>query len=252
MNKIDCLLKISDISKSFIQTGNGIRSILKGISFELKEKSILALTGPNGSGKTTLLNIISGDLKADQGSVLLNGDDLQDQPIYQRAKLIGRVNQESYKNLASELTVEEILGIAFKRNKKLNLQKSDISDSLNEITLYSTEATIFLNNFKNYPTRNLSGGERQILAFILAILGHPKLLLLDEHLASMDSKYEDMANKMMSSYVSSNECCVIAITHDKKWAKTYTNQFSVLEKETLKIKSKHQTINRKDKIIYGL
>jgi putative ABC transport system ATP-binding protein len=241
MNLIGSLLKVRDVTISFPQAAGIKRTVLNSVSLDLPVNKILALMGANGAGKTTLLNVISGDLTCDSGRLELGGISLTNLMSYQRAKLIGRVNQDSYKSVASDLTVGEVLGIAFKRRKILGLHRPDLESSIREIGVYSPQAASSVKALSDSPTRNLSGGERQLLAVALAVLGDPHLLLLDEHLASLDEKYKRTADQLLSSYVGQNECSIISVTHDYAWANSFADYIGVIENGSLNVKTNHKT-----------
>jgi len=235
MSETDCLLKLTDVSKSFEQPGGQRLHVLRGLSLCLDRGEILALMGPNGCGKTTLLNIIAGDLMADEGTVRIGGVILSKWPPYRRARLLGRVHQESYKALASELTVREILAIARKRQETLCARFPEPASALATIRSFSEGAASFLTSRLDVQSSALSGGQRQLLALASAVLGGPRLLILDEHKASLDAEFTRMADELVLGLVSGAVASAIVVTHDRQWVRSAASCAALFEDGRVKL-----------------
>ena len=149
--------------------------IIEDININVQHDEIVTIIGPNGSGKSTLLKSIFGIVKPQQGKIeFLNEQITGMKPFRVFEKGISYVPQ--VENIFSNLTISENLDIGFYTSK--------INDTKNELDkIYS----IFpqLKNKKSIKSGNLSGGERQMLAISRALIGDPKLLLLDEPTASL-------------------------------------------------------------------
>ena len=222
----DSLLELINIGKYFSQPDGSELAVLRDISLTLSSGESIALMGANGSGKTTLLRIILGELKPTSGRIMLLGKDQISVPVHKRARLVGSVHQESYKSLASDLTVEEILSIAARRNEGLKLRFSDFNSISCLLKELSKGAADFVHDRRKTVTSVLSGGQRQMVAIICSLLGNPKILLLDEHLASLDSDFTDIANKALSRFVKEMGGAYIVVTHDEAWSNSYCDKVS--------------------------
>jgi len=151
--------------------------VVKDVTVEVKQGEIVGLLGPNGAGKTTTFYLITGLILPDQGTVTLDGRDLSQAPMYQRARAgIGYLAQEP--SIFRRLTVREnILAIleTLKLSSKERAQR--LEQLLEELNI------AHLADRKGY---NLSGGERRRVEITRALVTHPGYLLLDEPFVGID------------------------------------------------------------------
>ena len=234
MKKGFFLLKLLDIRKSFFQPNNDTLYVLKGLSLTLLPQNIYSLMGANGSGKTTLMNIICGDINYDSGEIILDNMKLNKFPSYKRYKYIGRVHQESYKSIASYLTVYELISISSRKNTTLKFRIPNTTNALTSIGKYSKKLALFIEKKLQFASKDLSGGERQLLCLAISILGNPKLLLLDEHLASLDDKFKEIANELLLEYVKIADTTALVITHSREWAESISSEVITLQDGVIK------------------
>ena len=158
------MLSVNDIHVAY-----GSSAVLQGVSLEVQAGEIVSVIGRNGVGKTTLLKAIIGLLKVRQGSLAFDGDDLTAVPAYERARRgIGYVPQGRL--IFPNLTVQENLQIGADLDPVKNSGMMD--DVLDEFP-------ILRERFRQRGG-TLSGGQQQMLAIARALVGNPKLLLLDE------------------------------------------------------------------------
>ena len=167
----------SILKVSSLHAGYGAGDILKGVDVELPAGSILTIIGPNGSGKSTLAKTLAGLLRARQGSIELEGEPLNELSAPKRVLAgISYVPQEY--NVFRNLTVLENLKIAREFMGANGHGGSALDGRLEEL---------FPELPKHYriAAGNLSGGQRQMLAFACALAVRPKLLILDEPSAGL-------------------------------------------------------------------
>lgn len=229
------LLRIENISKSYAQPDGSKLIVFQDVNINLEKGSILALTGANGSGKTTLINIIAGNVVPDSGQIYLRDENISDQQSYIRHRFIGRVHQESFKSLASDLTVKEIVAIACKRSKSLSLSFPDLENTMDQLSNLSVPVSVFIDENQDIPSRLLSGGQRQLLAIAVCFLGNPILILLDEHFVSLDNKYKEVADSMLFTYIKRGMGSAIVVTHDIGWSNAVCDHISRLEDQKLSL-----------------
>lgn len=146
------------------------RTILSNISFEIKSGECVALIGPNGAGKTTLMSCLLGDRKATKGQVLLDGLAPQAQSNKEKVAVLPQENA-----IPTDLKVKELL----------RFFQAIYKDSLTDVEVDSL--LCFSPEQKNQLAGKLSGGQKRLLAFVICLIGKPKLLFLDEPTAGMDT-----------------------------------------------------------------
>ena len=167
------LIEFENVSLSY-----GNRLILDNINFKINESEIFGMLGPNGVGKSTIFNLITGLITPQTGKIKVNNEVINDYPIYLRTKKykIGYVPQYGgfFEDLSLLDNLKAIAEIVID-NKSLMKNKIDYM-----ITKFELE------NVKDIKAKYLSGGQKKKLVIALALLGDPKVLLLDECFAALD------------------------------------------------------------------
>ncbi|HEX7337912.1 MAG TPA: LPS export ABC transporter ATP-binding protein, partial [Gemmatimonadales bacterium] len=161
-----------DLSKSF----KG-RRVVDQVSVRVEQGEIVGLLGPNGAGKTTTFYLITGLIRPDEGRVLLDGTELTESPMYQRARNgIGYLAQEP--SVFRRMTVEEnILAILETLPLGREERQQKLDRMLDELTI---------KHLRKSKAYSLSGGERRRLEITRALVSDPKFMLLDEPFAGVD------------------------------------------------------------------
>ncbi|RZK49645.1 MAG: LPS export ABC transporter ATP-binding protein [Pedobacter sp.] len=166
------ILKAEHLVKKYKQ-----RVVVNDVSFEVSQGEIVGLLGPNGAGKTTSFYMIVGLIKPNEGTILLDGQDITTDAMYKRAqKGIGYLAQEAsvFRKLSVEDNIKAILEMT-------NLSKAEQKDKLEEL----------INEFSLHKVRKsngdlLSGGERRRTEIARALAANPNFILLDEPFAGVD------------------------------------------------------------------
>jgi lipopolysaccharide export system ATP-binding protein len=153
------------------------RHAVKGISLEVAQGQVVGLLGPNGAGKTTTFYMIVGVQRPDEGTILLDGQDITRYPMHQRAKAgLGYLSQE--RSIFRKLTVEENLNAVLEMLPLSRTEKRERLDSLlNELGIQHVR------KIKGYA---LSGGESRRAEIARALVLEPAIMLLDEPFAGVD------------------------------------------------------------------
>ncbi|MEN2495049.1 MAG: Lipopolysaccharide export system ATP-binding protein LptB [Hyphomicrobiaceae bacterium hypho_1] len=165
-------LTIDNIRKSYKR-----RLVVKGVSLALKKGEAVGLLGPNGAGKTTVFYMITGLVSADEGSVFIDGYDVTQLPMYQRARLgIGYLPQEAsiFRGLSVEKNIMAILELV---EPNRQLRKEQLDSLLEEFDI---------THLRGAPSVALSGGERRRCEIARALASRPSFVLLDEPFAGID------------------------------------------------------------------
>ncbi|MGE0252190.1 MAG: LPS export ABC transporter ATP-binding protein [Dongiaceae bacterium] len=153
------------------------RTILRDVNVNLKRGEVVGLLGPNGAGKTTCFYIITGLIKPDYGTILIDGQDVTKMPMYQRARLgLGYLPQEA----------SVFRGLSVENNIRAMLEVIEPDRDAREALLDDLLAEFSLTHVRRTPTLALSGGERRRVEIARALATKPSLILLDEPLAGID------------------------------------------------------------------
>lgn len=212
------MLKLNQISITFNEGTLDEKKALKNINLELKKGEFVTVIGGNGAGKSTLMNVISGNLIADTGSVIINGKDVSYLPEYKRAKFIGRVFQDPMAGTAPTMTIEENLAMAYSRNKKRTLRLGVTRQRRQMFKEYLQTLNLGLEDRLNAKVGLLSGGERQALSLLMATFTEPDILLLDEHTAALDPARAELVSDLTSEIVENYELTTLMVTHNMQQA----------------------------------
>ena len=184
------MLQLNDLHKTFNPGTVNEKVALNGVSLQMEAGDFATIVGSNGAGKSTLFNAITGGFIADEGSILLGGQDITFAPEHQRSKVIGHLFQDPLKGTAPNMTIEENLALAYLRaGTAPNAIFSRISRK--DKALFREKLALLdmgLEDRMKQPVGLLSGGQRQALALILANMTDIELLILDEHTAALDPK----------------------------------------------------------------
>ena len=153
------------------------RQVVKGVSLHLARGEVAGLLGPNGAGKTTTFYMITGLIAADYGQIWLDGEDITNQPMYQRARLgLGYLPQET--SIFRGMTVEQnVMAVVEMREPRRERVRSITAALLEEL---------HISHLRTSPAVSLSGGERRRVEIARALASEPAFMLLDEPFAGID------------------------------------------------------------------
>ncbi|MBM3581872.1 MAG: LPS export ABC transporter ATP-binding protein, partial [Alphaproteobacteria bacterium] len=153
------------------------RPVVRGVTLAIQRGEVVGLLGPNGAGKTTCFYMITGLIPPDYGSIVLDGDDITDLPMYRRARLgIGYLPQEA--SIFRGLNVEENIRAVLETIEPIRDRREAILDAL--------LAEFSITHLSRAPALALSGGERRRVEIARALASNPHFVLLDEPFAGID------------------------------------------------------------------
>lgn len=218
------MLRLTNISKAF----NG-QKVLHGLSCEANDGDFIVIMGPNGTGKTTFFDIISGKTTPDTGSIVIDGIDCTALSEKERAHYVGRLFQNTYLGSCATLTVRENLAMATLKERTAGFRIGTNAFPESVIEEYLVPLKLNLESMLDVPMGALSGGQRQLISFIMTVLHRPKLLLLDEPTAALDPNSATKLLVFAKEYAKKNGMPVMLITHDPLVAKHLGNRLWILE-----------------------
>lgn len=220
------MLQVKNLHKSLDRI-----KLVNGISFEVLEKKITALIGPDGSGKTTVLDIIAGIVRPDQGKIIFDGKDITRMRMHKRVQLgMARVLPEQ---LESSRTVLENLSEAFDEpcthfwRALFRLKSRNIIYFKRKLAVEAVLKKIGLAVHSNEPVKNLSIGQRKILAIAKAILTGARLIILDEAHAGLDNECLGKIKKILKWLIKEGKTVLIA-DHNLQFAVDIADKIVVI------------------------
>lgn len=211
------MLELRDV-KFAVKDGDRNRQILDGVSMKFLPGELVVLTGPNGSGKSTLAEIIMGLKTPDQGQILLNGEDITEKSITERAKL-GIAYSFQQPVCFKGVTVRDLLEIARPENKDFE-----------ELEVVGLEKSEYLDREVN---KTLSGGELKRIEIATVLARNSQIMIFDEPEAGIDIWSLDNLIKVFEKLKKESKDRVIIIISHQKPIMEIADRVVVLEKGTL-------------------
>jgi len=222
------MMKIDHVSVTFNAGTPDENRALKDVSLEVEKGDFVTVIGSNGAGKTTLYNLIAGTYAPTAGRMLIRDVDVTKTPEYRRARYIGRIFQNPLLGTAGKMSLEDNMVICHKKGYK------GLGISLNHKTREYfrsrlRELDMGLENRLKDNVDQFSGGQRQALTLLMAVLSEPALLLLDEHTAALDPRNAEIVMNLTRSFAERYGLTVMMITHNMNHAIEYGNRLLMMD-----------------------
>jgi putative ABC transport system ATP-binding protein len=212
------MLAVNGLRKVFFPGTPNARVALDGVELKLSPGSFCVVIGSNGAGKSTLLNAIAGQFLVGPGEIMLDGEDIGREPLHKRARLIARVFQDPMTGTAPGMSVEENLLLAElrpgRRHLRFGLSTTRRPRWRERLSLLGLD----LENRLGDRIETLSGGQRQAVSLVMAVLAAPKLLLLDEHMAALDPVTAALVLQATVRVVEEARLTTLMVTHNMRHA----------------------------------
>lgn len=222
------MLKVNNIYKTFNKGTINEKKALNGVDLELNEGDFVTIIGGNGAGKSTLLNSICGVFRVDCGSIVIDGVDVTRLPEHKRAKYLGRVFQDPMMGTAADMWIEENMSLAYRRGKPRGLKWAITNKERAMYKEMLSQLGLGLEDRLSSKVGLLSGGQRQALTLLMAVMRKPKLLLLDEHTAALDPKTAETVLNLSEKFIAEGNLTAMMITHNMKDAITHGNKLIMM------------------------
>jgi len=214
-------LEIIDIHFRYTEMG---KEALKGVSFSVAPGECVGLVGRNGSGKSTMAKCICGFIRPDSGKVFLNGMDLADLSIMERADKIGYVMQNPNQMISFPMIYEEI---AF------GLKTREAPQAEEKERVYEILKVCGLFPFRNWPVNALSYGQKKRLTIASILVLKPSIMILDEPTAGQDYRHYTEFMEFLLGMKQELGLSLLLITHDMHLMLEYTTRAVVLSEGNL-------------------
>lgn len=212
------MLKIQALHKVFNENTINENKVFSNFTLDVAEGDFISIIGSNGAGKSTLLNIISGNIKSDEGYIELDGIDMSKADEFKRSKLICRVFQNPSLGVAPNMTILENLALADNKGKRYGLTLGINKKRISYYKELLKELDLGLEDKLYNKVNLLSGGQRQALTMLMAVMSKPKLLLLDEHTAALDPKTSMKIMEITEKILKETNITTMMVTHNLKQA----------------------------------
>ncbi|WP_045423036.1 ABC transporter ATP-binding protein [Vibrio jasicida] len=211
----DTLLEVRDLTYSY----DGEKNALEGVSFDVKRGEFLSVLGKNGSGKSTITKLVMGVIEPDQGSMILNGQDLNELTIFKRSQKVGVVMQNPNHMISHHMIFDEV---AF------GLRNRGVEEKQVEAKVLEVLELCGLSKYRHWPIEALSYGQKKrvTIASILAL--EPELLILDEPTAGQDYRNYTSMLSFIEKLNRELGITVMIISHDMHLVLEYTTRSIVI------------------------
>ena len=205
------MLELNNLHKTFNPGTVNEKVALNGVSLQMEAGDFATIVGSNGAGKSTLFNAITGGFIADEGSILLGGQDITFAPEHQRSKVIGHLFQDPLKGTAPNMTIEENLSLAAASGGWLShvtrAEKASFREKLAQLDMG-------LEDRMKQPVGLLSGGQRQRAALVRTLQTGKPLLLLDEPFGALDAITRLHLQALLTEIATKKRLTILFVTHD--------------------------------------
>ena len=231
MAENNALMQLTNVTKVFARGSVDEIKALDQVRLPIYNEDFITVIGSNGAGKTTLLNIIAGIFPPERGGyITINGKDITTLSEHKRAKYIGRVYQDPHIGTAAKMTIEENLSLALLRGQSRGLSVATNKQRRQQFRSALAQLGLGLEDRLNTPVGTLSGGQRQALALMMATISKPALLLLDEHIATLDPNTARIVLELSELIIKREKMTTMMVTHNMEIALRYGNRLIMMHK----------------------
>lgn len=222
------MLELSHIDKYYNPGSVNEMCLFQDFNLRIPEGQFVSVVGSNGSGKTSMLNLICGSIGADAGKICINDSDITSQKEYMRHKKIGRVYQNPAAGTCPGMTVLENLSIADKKKTGYGLGRCVRKERRQEYREMLADLGLGLEDKLETRVGVLSGGQRQVLALLMATMTPIDFLILDEHTAALDPRTAEIVMQLTDRIVREKKMTTVMVTHNLRYALEYGDRLLMM------------------------
>src|SRR5574344_1806348 len=222
------MMKLEDIGITFNAHTPNENNALRHINLEINKGDFITVIGSNGAGKSTLYNVIAGTLAPTTGKIFLGSRDITHNAEYKRAQYIGRIFQNPLLGTAGKMSLEDNMMICCKKGFKglrislNNKMRDSFRDQLRVLNMG-------LEDRLRDNVEQFSGGQRQALTLLMAVMSKPALLLLDEHTAALDPTNAAIIMELTRKFAKEYNLTVMMVTHNMQQALDYGSRLLMMD-----------------------
>ena len=203
LNNMENIIEVKNLSYRYDHQSEDY--ILKDVSFHVKQGEWLSIVGHNGSGKSTTVRLIDGLLEAESGDIIISGDKLTADNVWEKRRQIGMVFQNPDNQFVGA-TVED--DVAF------GLENQGMDYPMMVKRVHEALELVGMQNFKEREPARLSGGQKQRVAIAGVVALQPDIIILDEATSMLDPEGRLELIRTVKKIKDKNQLTVISITHD--------------------------------------
>lgn len=227
------MLTLNSVGMVFARGTPDENTALKNINLTVHTGDFITVIGSNGAGKSTLYNVIAGTFVPTSGSITLCLDGKNERVIthdkeYTRARYIGRIFQNPLLGTAGKMSLEDNMMICLRKGYK-GLKISLNAKMREYFKSRLRELGMGLENRLNDNVEQFSGGQRQALTLLMAVMSEPALLLLDEHTAALDPANAELVMELTRKFAQTYKLTVMMITHNMHHALSFGSRLLMMD-----------------------
>ncbi len=215
------MIRIAQAKKTFNKGTANEFVALNGIDLTIQQGEFVVVIGANGSGKSTLLNALAGNLFLDAGDIFIDQENVSKWKDFERSKYISRIFQNPVIGTASDLSILDNFRLAALRTQAKKLSTGIDAAFREKVKSKIAFLEMGLEHKLDQLMGALSGGQRQALTLVMAVMDSTKVILLDEPTAALDPKSAQLVLEKTKELVAEYKLTALLVTHEIKFAQRY-------------------------------
>ena len=222
------MLELRSITKVFNPGTIHETVLFRDFSLTIEKGSFVSVVGSNGSGKTSLLNILCGSIPVEGGHIYMDGADITKKREFRRYRRMGRVYQNPSMGTCPTMTILENLSMADNKGRPFGLTPGTNKKRIADYRDMLAPLGLGLEDKLGVQVGQLSGGQRQTLALLMATMTPIDFLILDEHTAALDPKTAEIVMELTNKIVLEKKLTTLMVTHNLRHAVTHGDRILMM------------------------